>query len=233
MKDDHWPPPGDDLTLYLSAAGGGALTEVPPTTVTASEYDYDPADPTPTVGGRLLMPTVVAPGIQDLSEVARRDDVLTFDGDELGSPLHIAGPVRLRIWAITSAVDTDFSAVLVDIHPDGRRMLVADGFIRCRHRNGFEQEDWLTPGEPFVVEIDLWDVAWAFDSGHRVGLHLASASFPRFDRSLNVATKPGEGTLDDAAVAHQQILHDPERSSVLRLAGWNPPARARRDSQPD
>ena len=214
-ESEHWPPEAEDLDLYLTAGGG--LSETAPGREASSSYRYDPADPTPTVGGRLLMPTVAAPGIQDLAQVAEREDTLVFDGPEITGPLHIAGPVKLTMWAVTDVEDTDFSAVLVDVHPDGRRLIVADGFVRCRHRNGLDREEWLVPGEPFQIEVDLWDVAWGFDTGHRVGLHLASASFPRFDRSLNGRVSSKDGDLSDAAVANIQILHHPDKPASLRL----------------
>jgi hypothetical protein len=143
--------------------------------------------------------------------------VLLYDSPPLETPVEIAGNVRLDLWAASSAVDTDFAAVLVDVAPDGNRWFVADGIVRARHRHGFHREDYLTPGEPTRFDIDLWDAAWTFAAGHRIGLHVSSASFPRFDRNLNLVIPVGSGSLDEAPVANQQVFHDPDHPSALVL----------------
>lgn len=210
-----WPPASMVTPWYLQ--GGGGLATVPPAPAPPSTYEYDPADPTPTRGGRTLMPTLGPSGVQDQSELLGRPDLLEFTSAALSDPVSVAGRVRLRLWAASSAVDTDFAAVLVDCAPSGERWLVADGFLRARHRNGFGRTDWLTPGEVVEYTIDLWDVAWTFAAGHRIGLHISSASFPRFNRNLNVALPPGEGTLTEAVTASQAIYHDPDHPSALLL----------------
>jgi hypothetical protein len=212
---DAWPPSATAVSFYLH--GGGLLSTEPAEQQTADLYDYDPRNPTPTVGGRTLMPTVVTAGIQDQQDATTRADVLVYDTPPLSSPVEIAGNVRVALWAASSAVDTDFAAILIDVAPDGRRWLVADGIVRARHRNGFHQEEYLTPGEPTRFDVDLWDVAWTFEAGHRIGLHLSSASFPRFDRNLNVEISAGTGSLAEAQVAHQQVFHDATHLSALVL----------------
>ncbi|HSG79894.1 MAG TPA: CocE/NonD family hydrolase, partial [Acidimicrobiia bacterium] len=161
------------------------------------------------------MPTVVEAGLGDMADVAARDDVLVYDTAPLDDPVEIAGNVRFEGWVATSAADADVSAVLVDVHPDGTRMLVADGYVRLRHRNGFNAHDPVATGEPVEVAVDLWDVSWTFAAGHRIGLQLASASFPRFDVNLGTGEAPGVGTLDDAIVADQTVFHDADRPSAL------------------
>ena len=210
-----WPPPHTSRTLHLRA--GGRLSDETPQDEQPDTYRFDPADPTPTKHGRTLMPSVVEAGIGDMAPVAARDDVLTYDTAMLVDPVEIAGNVRFEGWVATSAADADVSAVLVDVHPDGRRMLVADGYVRLRHRHGLDHHNPVTPRDPVHVVVDLWDVAWTFAEGHRIGLHLASASFPRFDVNLGTGRPPGDGTLADAVVAEQIVFHDTDRPSAIVL----------------
>jgi putative CocE/NonD family hydrolase len=224
IEGDEWPPPSSDMHLHLGEpeAGGwrpgsrGRLA-VESSRSNGSAYTYHPSDPTPTIGGRLLMPTVVAPGVQDVAALVERSDTLVFETPALDQSVEIAGNVRLELRASANSEDIDFSAVLSDVGPDGRWELVADGFIRCRHRNGFDREDWLTPGDPFDVTVDLWDVAWTFEPGHRIGLIVASASFPRFDRNLGSKVSSADATLDGVEPIDVTIHHDPQHPSRLIL----------------
>jgi putative CocE/NonD family hydrolase len=220
-----WPPPGNEIRYFLhseggtaAGMGGGMLSLDPPAPDgKADEYRYDPADPVPTVGGRTLMPTVVDAGIRDQGHVAQRSDVLVYTSGELDSAVDIAGPVSAEIWASSSAVDTDFTAKLVDVAPDGYCAIVADGIVRARHRESYRRNDWLTPDQVYRFEIDLWDTAWRFEPGHRIRLEVASANFPRFDRNMNIAAPPGAATLAEAVVAEQTVYHDQDRPSALVL----------------
>jgi putative CocE/NonD family hydrolase len=202
--DEAWPPPSVAQRLYL--AGGGRLTDDPPE-ATSVNYRYDPADPTPTIGGRTLMPSVASAGVQDQRTNADRFDVLDYESRPLDEPLEISGDVRLELTFSSSVADTDVAAVLVDIDEEGHHWLVADGYLRIRHRNGLDANDPLVPGAPTSLNVDLWAVAWTFEPGHRIGLHVSSSSFPRFDRNLNNGAPPGVGDLSDAIIATQTIHH--------------------------
>jgi putative CocE/NonD family hydrolase len=225
VDEGAWPPPARTSRYHLRSSGGansssgdGTLSlDGPGPGEPADRYRYDPADPVPTVGGRTLMPTVVAAGIRDQSTVAERDDVLVYTSEALDEALDIAGSVRVELWASTSAVDTDFTAKLVDVGPDGYCSIVADGIIRARHRGTYEDADWLTPGEVYGLEIALWGAAWRFDAGHHIRLEVASSNFPRFDRHLNIKAWPGSASLDEAVVAEQTVYHDEARPSALIL----------------
>ncbi len=160
------------------------------------------------------MPSVSPAGVQDQAANATRSDVLDYVSEPLVEAVEIAGEVKLDVMFASSVADTDLAAVLVDIDEEGHRWLVADGFLRIRHRNGLDANDPLTPGEPTALTVDLWSVSWTFAPGHRIGLHVSSASFPRFDRNLNTGRAVGEGDLADAVVATQTLLHG---DSVLVL----------------
>ena len=233
-----WPPPHDDVRWYFEARddetggkdnegdsrGGGLLTTTAPTGGAPDSFRYDPADPTPTVGGHTLMPTIMGAGVKDRREVAARSDVLTYTSPPLDTDVEIAGPVIVELWAESSAPDTDFTAHLVDISPDGYCAGIAEGIVRARSRESTRtRSPLLTPGEFTEFHIDLWDVAHTFLPGHRIRVEIASCNFPRFDRNLNTAagadpTVPfGSESLDDAVVATQQIARDGKHRSCVVL----------------
>ena len=174
----------------------------------------EPANPTPTYGGNILMHALFAPGARDQRQVEARSDVLVYTGEPLLEDTEVTGPIAVSLWACSDAPDTDFVARLVDVHPDGFAQNLADGIIRARYRHG-ETPEWLEPGKPYEFNIDLWATANVFKRGHRVRLDIASASFPRWDRNLNTDAPIGAGT--EMRPARQTILHDAEHPSHVLL----------------
>ncbi len=218
-----WPLPETEWrSLFLhsggrarTAAGDGILSWDAPGTQPPDSFDYDPANPTPTVGGRNLPTGTLVPGPLDQTPVEARGDVLCYSTPELTEDLEVTGPVSLRLFAATSAVDTDFVARLVDVHPGGAAFNVAEGIVRARFRNGIFADKKVMPGETLELEVDLASVSAVFRRGHRLRLDVASSNFPRFDRNMNTGNPFGE----DAAgiVATQTVFHDADRPSHLRL----------------
>lgn len=222
-----WPPPHEQARLYLHSGGGantrhgdGVLSVDPPSNrEPADSYVYHPLDPVPTVGGKTLMPTIMGAGIQDQTSVEDRDDVLCYTSPTLTQPLEVSGRLSVELWVSSSAPDTDFTAKLVDVAPDGFAANLADGITRARYRESSKQRSApLRPGEPVQLEIDLWDLACTFKPGHRVRLEISSSNFPRFDRNLNTGHELGADGAEDAVAAAQQVLHDVEHPSALVLA---------------
>ena len=119
----------------------------------------------------------------------------------------------MRLWVSSSAPDTDFTAKLIDVRPDGYRANVQDGIVRLRYRHGRGKPSLLKPGEIVEVDIDLWSTAYVFKAGHRIALHVSSSNFPRFDRNLNVAAPPWEATRMQKAV--NRIYHDAAHPSYI------------------
>lgn len=207
-----WPPPETrELKLHLNR--DGSLTHQPPEHASdPSRYVYDPEDPTPTVGGSIVS-YVYPPGSIDVSSVQRRLDVLTFSTAPLDEPLDVVGPLRLVLYASSSAVDTDFSARLSDVYPDGRAIQLQSGIVRARYRNANGEAELLEPGSTYRFEIDMWATANRFLAGHRLRVDISSADFPRFDRNTNRGGEAG------APIRAEQIIyHDPERPS--HLTAW-------------
>ena len=205
---DDWPPRGAQSELYLGP--GGALTVAPPSQLTtADSYTYDPSDPTPTVGGSIVS-YLYPVGSVDVSRVQERSDVLTYTTQTLELDLDVVGPLRMILYASSSAVDTDFAARLSDVFPDGRAIQLQNGVLRARYRDLEGEPELLEPGRIYRFEIDMWATANRFKAGHRLRVDISSADFPRFDRNSNRGGEPG-----DPIPARQTVYHDADHPSHL------------------
>jgi putative CocE/NonD family hydrolase len=209
---DAWPvPEARTVPLYLGA-GGRLSTQPAQEPSDPDRYTYDPEAPTPTVGGSIVS-YVYPPGSVDVSEVQKRPDVLTYTTEPLEHDLDVVGPLRLVLYASSSAVDTDFAARLSDVFPDGRAIQLQNGVLRARYRNPDGDPELLEPGRIYRFEIDIWATANRFAAGHSLRLDLSSADFPRFDRNTNRGGEPGP-----PIPAEQTIYHDPDHPSHLLLS---------------
>jgi hypothetical protein len=117
----------------------------------------------------------------------------------------------------SSARDTDFTAALLDIYPDGRAIGIADGILRLRYRNGFAEQQPAMPGEVYEIEVDLAATSNVFKAGHRIGVEVSSSNFPRFDRNPNHGGVIAEATEYDFVIARQHVFHDSGRASYITL----------------
>jgi hypothetical protein len=156
-------------------------------------------------------------GVENQAMVEERQDVLVFTTPRLAEPVAITGPVSVTLYASSNAPDTDFTAKLVDVEPDGYCANIAEGIVRARYRNGCDREEFLTPGAVTEFHIDLWDMAHTFKPNHRIRLEISSSNFPRFDRNLNSRVTPGLGRAEDAQKAVQQVFHDSRYPSHINL----------------
>jgi putative CocE/NonD family hydrolase len=183
----------------------------------ADYYDYDAANPVVTRGGALLMSPEYRAGPFDQRPTENREDVLVYTTGELKEDLEVTGEIKVHLWAISSAPDTDFVARLVDVYPDGYAQNLTDGIIRARYRNAAlgEHAALIESGRVYEYVIDLWATSNVFRAGHRIRLDVTSSNFPRWDRNPNTGHEFG---LDmELAVAHQTILHDSEHPSYVVL----------------
>lgn len=185
---ETWPPyPTVDTPFYLS--GDGALVRGEcPNEEKAFEYSFDPKKPVPTLGGANLLPNLKA-GPYDQRKISNRPDILKFTTPVLEEPLETVGRIRVTLFVSSDAPDTDFTAKLVDVFPDGdgREINVLDGIRRVKTRDGYDKAAPLLTGPDQVVQldIDLWTTAWVFNKGHRIALHVSSSNYPRFDVNNN------------------------------------------------
>ena len=168
-------------------------------------FDYDPANPAPTLGGATLLTPEYRSGPYDQRRIEERPDVLVYTGGEFERDVEVTGPIKVTLWACSTAPSTDFVARLCDVHPDGRSINLTDGILRIR----------ATPGEAAEHVIDLWATSNLFRAGHRLRLHVTSSSFPRWDRNLNTGEPAGSGA--EPKPARQTILHDREHPSRVTI----------------
>jgi putative CocE/NonD family hydrolase len=195
-----------------SLKGDGVLSTSEPAAEQADSFTYDGKDPVPTVGGNNLVGAPAGP--LDQQKVEEREDVLVYSTAPLEQDTEVTGPVKLVLHAKSSARDTDFTAKLVDVHPDGKAYNLCDGILRARYRQGPEPA-LLEPGKAERFEIDLWVTSNLFKRGHRIRLEVSSSNFPRFDRNPN-SGKPF-GTDTELLPAKQTVFHDAEYPSQLVL----------------
>ena len=230
-----WPVPDSaDRALYLhsggranSLTGDGELhAEAPRASQPPDRFVYDPADPVPTRGGCLFG---AGDEPADQRAVESRDDVLCYTTRPLSEDMVVIGRVRVELFAASNAPDTDFTAKLVDVAPDGVATHLCDGALRGRWRDGASSPLWLEPDAPQAFEIDLWATAVRLRAGHRIRLEVSSSNFPRFDRNPNARADPAHANAEESAPARQTVHHDPDHPSRLVL----PVASADRRSSPD
>jgi putative CocE/NonD family hydrolase len=209
--EDEWPLTRARSTPYYLRAGG-TLSPEPPGDERPDAFTYDPADPVPTRGGNTL---ILAMGVQDQRPLESRADVLVYTSAVLTEPLEVTGPLTVTLHAASSAPDTDFTAKLVDVRPDGYAQNLADGIVRARYRESRTTPRLLTPGEVAVFTIDLWATSHVFLPGHRLRLHVSSSNFPRFDRNLNT----GGNNYDESkgVVARNAVHHSKQYPSQITV----------------
>ena len=170
---------------------------------------FNPDDPVPTEGGSLLWPTA---GPRNQSEIEKRQDVLVYSSPVLSETVEVTGPVRLKLFAATSAKDTDFTGKLVDVHlgPDGKEIpyAITDGILRARFRESNKETSLVEPGKVYEYTIELGNTSIAFLPGHRIRLEVSSSNFPKYERNTNTGNPLGE---DAAGIPATQTIH---RSAV-------------------
>ncbi len=222
--EEAWPLARAHATKYFlhsqgkanSLRGDGSLSEIGGAPEPADQYVYNPANPVPTVGGPLCCDGTHLPaGPRDQRAVEARDDVLIYSTAPLAQDMEVTGPVSLTIYAKSSGVDTDFTAKLVDVWPNGFAQNLTEGILRARYRNSPEKPELINPDEIYPLTIDLWSTSNVFKHGHKLRLEVSSSNFPRFDRNLNT----GESNQSSARMvtATNAIYHDAEHPSVLLL----------------
>lgn len=228
LHESEWPPAGvalQDWHLHSrgsanTSGGDGALSRTPPEDEQPDTFTYDPADPVPTHGGATLIPGFLVglcTGALDQQDVERRHDVLVYTSDPLEHDLDVIGSVEAILHVSTSGADTDYTAKLVDVHPDGRAYLICDGIRALRHRDALERPSPVAPGETYELTIGLGPTANRFKRGHRVRLEVSSSNFPRFARNPNNGVAPTKATEADLTPARQVVHHDAARPSRLVL----------------
>ena len=223
-EEREWPPAeARQKILYLesagkanSLAGDGALGEKPARKQTTDQFVFAPYSPVPTRGGAVCCNPKIFPwGPMDQRPVEQRKDVLVYTTKPLKRDLETLGRVQAVLYVASSARDTDFTAKLVDVFPDGGARNLTDGILRLRYRNSLEKAELAVPGEIYRVTVDAGVTGNVFLKGHRIRLEISSSNFPRFDRNANTG-----GAVEQAAKlakASQTVYHDRTHPSCLVL----------------
>ncbi|MBV8992341.1 MAG: CocE/NonD family hydrolase, partial [Pseudonocardiales bacterium] len=220
-----WPLPGAQWTKYYLSSDGHAssltgdgqlVTAAPSTGQQPDTYDYDPRNPVPSVGGHSCCVALTgSQGPYDQHAVEQRPDVLVYTTPPLATDTEVTGPVSVTLYASSSAPDTDWTAKLVDVNPDGTAVNLNNGIQRASFRESSSAPTPITPGQVYRYAIAVWPTSNLFRAGHRIRLEISSSDFPQFDPNPNTGSWLGESTATQ--VAHQTVLHDAEHPSALVL----------------
>jgi putative CocE/NonD family hydrolase len=223
---DTWPLPQTEWQRYYlhsrgnanSASGDGTLNRTEPGREPQDRYIYDPLNPVPTVGGAFIGGIGeygLTPGPMEQASVENRRDVLCYTTSEFEKAVEISGPIKVHLFAATSVKDTDFSAKLVDVHPNGATHNLADGLMRASGLKSPDHGEPINPGEVYEYIIDMGHTSHVLKNGHCLRLDIASSSFPQFDRNMNTGNPIGYDS--EGIPAIQTIFHQAEYVSHIDL----------------
>lgn len=231
--EQEWPLARTVYTPYYFQAGGKLGTARPGQAAPVS-YLFDPANPVPTLGGNISSQGPLAfqgaadqkcrTGFwlcRDQLPLAARSDVVVFQTEPLKEDLEVTGPLKVKLWASTDGLDTDFTAKLVDVYPPnasfpaGVELLVGDSIVRARYRKGQERAVMMTPGAVEEFNLELYPTSLVFQKGHRIRVDISSSNFPRFDVNPNTG-EPLNGNRG-TRVARNTIYLDGEHASHILL----------------
>jgi putative CocE/NonD family hydrolase len=220
---DSWPLPETDWQRFFlhsqgraySSAGDGLLSRENPSSEVPDKFIYDPAFPVPTQGGRNLPVGMLVPGPLDQTHIEKRHDVLCYTTPELREGIEVTGPLTLHLFASTQGQDTDFTAKLVDVYPDGSAYNVAEGCIRARYRKSLLKPELIKPDEIIEYTIDMGATSIVFGRRHRIRLDISSSNFPRIDRNMNTGNPFGEDAEGKPVI--QTVYHQSDYASYIDL----------------
>ena len=221
--ENEWPLARTKFTsFYLHSEGmantakdDNTLSTLPPATnSTPDEFSYDPENPVPTHGGQISTHTEIR-GPKDRRSVQERTDVLVYTTEPLTEDTEVTGPVEMKLYAASTAVNTDFTATLTDVHPDGAAIHICEGIRGATFRDSLENPTFIEPGKVYEYAISLWETSYVFFTGHRIRLEISSSNFPRFARNQN--TEHPFGMSAEMKTVRQTIYHDCQYPSHLIL----------------
>lgn len=227
-EEDDWPLPQTQFTRYHLHSrgrangdrGDGALALEEADDEPEDVYRYDPHDPVPTVGGQSFLPGVpvgAGAGPRDQRSVSHRSDVLCYTSESLPEPVEVVGPVVAVLYVSSSALDTDWTAKLVDVWPDGRAQILTDGILRARYRGSLWDPALLQPGRVYEVRVSMAGTANVFGVHHRIRLEVSSSNFPRFGRNTNTGRAVAHDGFADLVPAVNRVHHSRAYPSRLEL----------------
>jgi hypothetical protein len=207
---DVWPPEYTESKWYFHE--DELLSTTIPSSYESLNYSYDPTDPVPTIGGQNLN---LPAGPYDQTSIEGHDDVLIFTSDVLTEPYEATGPIIVKLFVSSDCPDTDFTVKITDVYPDGRSMLITDGILRMRNRNGTDHWEFMEPGEIYEIEVDMWSTSYIWNTGHRIRVAVSSSNYPRFLNNPNTNDPMAQNTTYN--VAQNTIYLDADHPSCVIL----------------
>jgi len=225
QTSDTWPPKGAaPVTYYLSSAGSantlygdGVLATAAPKSDRPDSFVYDPMNPVPSHGGNVCCTgNAVQGGAFDQRVMEARDDILVYSTEPLKDGVEVSGPIDVTLWVSSDAKDTDFTAKLIDVYPDGRAYNLDETIQRMRYRDGYDKSVWMERGKVYQVKLGPLETSNYFAAGHRIRIEISSSNFPRFDRNLNTGGKNYDET--KGVVARNSVHHSTKYPSSVTLS---------------
>lgn len=221
---ESWPVEGTVYRNYYLNSGGransrlgdGTLSASAPATVSSDTFSYDPKTPVPMKGGHACCSRLeTAAGGYDQREIEMRNDVLVYTSPVLDKGIDVTGFLEVVLYVSSDAKDTDFTAKLVDVYPDGRAFNIQEGILRMRYREDLRNKVLMEEGEVYKIHLDLDATSNHFGEGHRIRLEVSSSHFPRWERNMNT----GGNNYDESegVVARNTVHHSPEYPSHIIL----------------
>nr|WP_232004995.1 CocE/NonD family hydrolase [Mycobacterium sp. ACS1612] len=217
-----WPLPQTKwTTFYLSGSGGiqdrkGELTTAAPAAQPPDVYTYDPAFPAPSLGGHSCCAAHSGPqGPYDQTPVEQRSDVLIYTSAQLDHNMEVTGPISVRLWAQSTATDTDFTAKVAVVKPDGEVINLNNGIVRTSFRDSLAQPTPMTPDHPYEYRIQVWPTSYEYGKGDRIRLEISSSDYPQFAPNPNTGAAFGTDAVTRRAT--QTILHDAQHPTAVTL----------------
>jgi putative CocE/NonD family hydrolase len=236
--EQEWPPARAIPTKHYLTAGGHLTTVVPKAAdgdaVGTTSFTFDPENPVPTIGGNISSGTnIMLQGAWDQRggphvwnwpkpiPLSARNDVVIFQSEPLADDVEVTGEIEVNLWISSTAVDTDFTAKLIDVYPPssdfpgGFDLNIGDGIARARFRDSLQTETLMTPGEVYPITVKLYPTSNVFKRGHRIRVDVSSSNFPRFDVNPNTGEPLAEHRRVESCV--NTIHHDRDRPSHILL----------------
>lgn len=232
--EKEWPLARAKRTPFYLHPDGRLSDQKPKVENASTSYDFDPRNPVPTLGGNISSGDgIMQQGAWDQRgsdkfwnwtkpiPLAARNDVVVFQTEPLAEDIEVTGEIEVKLWAASSAVDTDFTAKLIDAQPPGADwphgfdLNLEDGIVRARFRDSLQEEKLMEPGKVYPFTLKLYPTSNVFKKGHRIRVDISSSNFPRFDVNPNT----GEPLQQHRrmVIATNTILHDREHPSHIVL----------------
>ena len=202
--EKEWPLARAKNTSFFLGKDGALLTAKPQGSAGSVSFTFDPRNPVPTIGGNISSGDgILLQGAWDQRggahlwnypqpiPLSARNDIVCFQTERLAQDIEVTGPLEVKLWVSSTAVDTDFTAKLLDIYPasadwpGGFDLNIADGIVRARFRDSLKEEHLMEPGKVYPVTVKLYPTSNVFKKGHRIRVDISSSDFPRFDVNPN------------------------------------------------